>query len=252
MAGLSRTGGLTFDDWRFENLLLLAEQCKWGGRGEISSMANHQCSAAFGILAALTMAACGNNSTAGGQGSDVPAATTTNQPGNAQAAEGTPMGKRAAPLPVRRLSDEEVKTRITPLLSADEQLAHAVFEGPFGPEQGVTLVLTSSSKKGPSRLLGWVLLGAENKRIDLPDLSDSQYIDAVSAVVPVNIDDDAATEIVILATLISGAGPTAGQPFPHNLVLDWDGSKFVRLAEIEKKIAESTTAEDVNKKVKRP
>jgi hypothetical protein len=258
MAGRSRTGALTFEDWRFENLLLLVEQCKWGSRGEISSMVNHQWNAAFGFLAALTIAACGNSSTAGGQGSDVPVATTANQTENAPPmkapplGEGTPMGKRAAPVRVRQLTDDEVKTRITPLLGADEQLAHGVFEGPFGPEQGATLVLTSSSKNGPSRLLGWVLLGAEKKRIDLPDLSDSQYIDAVSAVVPVNIDDDSATEIVILSTLISGAGPTAGQPYPHNLVLDWDGSKFVRLAEVEKKIAESTTAEDVNKKIKRP
>lgn len=149
---------------------------------------------------------------------------------------------------VRRLSDNEVNTRITPLLRANETLAHAVFEGPFGPEKGATLILTKVSGEGLPVLGGWVFVGGEDKRADLPELSFSMHIfETVAAVVPLDVDADPALEIIILGTIIGGVGPYSGHYLPHNVVLDWDGAKFVQLSDVEMKIGDAKDVAQVKK-----
>jgi DNA-binding Lrp family transcriptional regulator len=159
----------------------------------------------------------------------------------------------ASPAPpmqrVRRLSDDEVKRRITPLLRANEQLAHAVFAGPFGPEKGATLVLTKVSGEPFPVLGGWVLVGGEDKRTEVPEVwSPGLHIfEKVEAVIPLDVDEDPALEIIILSTILAGGGPYSGHYLPWNLVLDWDGAKFVQLSAVESKIGEAKDAAQVKK-----
>jgi hypothetical protein len=150
---------------------------------------------------------------------------------------------------VRRLSDDEIKTRITPLLRANEKLAHAVFEGPFGPEKGATLILTKVSGEGIPVLGGWVMVGGEDKRTELSEVSFPilHLFENVAAVIPINVDEDPALEIIILATIVATAGPYIGHYLPWNMVLDWDGAKFVQLSEVEKKIDDAKDAAQVKK-----
>lgn len=199
------------------------------------------------VVGVMTIISCQQNSTSGAQGNEArtsPSASAASPAASVNDAKRseTPNKVNVQPPGVQKVSDAEIETRIKPLLKADEKLEHAVFSGPFGPEKGATLVLTSSSKDGPKRLFGFVLVGADNKRIDLPDLSDNQYVDRVDAVAPIDIDGDRALEIIIISTIFSGAGPSAGQEYPHNLILDWDDTKFVRLPAKEQKIANAKTA----------
>jgi hypothetical protein len=209
------------------------------------------------IIGAMTVAGChqdGKSEVRENVKAPVPVSESATPVASVPRAEVTaaaPVSASPAPpmQPVRRLSDDEIKKRITPLVRANEVVAHAIFEGPFGPEKGATLVLTKVSDVGVPTLGGWVILGGEDKRTELSEVSFPvlHYLEKVAAVIPLNVDEDPALEVIILSTIVASAGPYIGHYLPWNMALDWDGRKFVQLSAVEEKIDQAKDAAQVKK-----
>jgi hypothetical protein len=154
-----------------------------------------------------------------------------------------------------QLDAEDTETIVELELKPKEKLAHPIFEGMFGPDFETTFVLYEgeSPEAEERRLQGFVLVprAKVDERINLPDLAtpdeENQALDKVSAVFFDNLDADPAREPIVIASCWG----LQNRNFPCNVALDWNGSKFVRLKAIEKKIENATTAQEAREALKK-
>ena len=173
----------------------------------------------------------GAKSTAAGSTAPARTAQPSKGQGSASARVRPKSTARYAPL-----SDDDVKTLVTPHLGSGEALAHQVFRGPFGPSQDTIVVLTKRDVAGVTKFGGFLLYQVAGKttKLALPDLHDNwagSSIDAVAFMA--EADADRVEEVVIVASYISGAGPEAAKPFHSTTVIDVNGQQVNRLTEME-------------------
>lgn len=137
------------------------------------------------------------------------------------------------------LSDEEVKTLVTPRL-AGEAIAHPPFRGPFGPAQDTVVVIT---KLENGDFGGFVLVskGAATERRDLPILQESWPGESVEALgfVP-ECDGDSVDELVVISKHRSASASTTVAT-----VIDYDGYVFTRQRDVERLTAKAKTIAEV-------
>lgn len=155
---------------------------------------------------------------------------------------------------VERLSDSLVQQLITPRLGPYERLVSPVFAGPFGPAPRAILALTARSPEDPDperrlRFTGFALIDSAGTwlQVALPPLTDAWAGEELLAVLFQNLDADPALEIIVIATYIPAVGPQAAVVFFYNSVLDWDGARYVRLADVERRIEGLRTAAAVRR-----
>lgn len=160
--------------------------------------------------------------------------------------------EKIEPKPFSKLTPEEEKVIVVPHLKPGEELAHAVFRGPFGPAPDAILVIVTTQNEGRTAFSGFVLVPEPggHRREPLPAFGDWEAWE-VSAILLDNLDEDADREPIIMTSYIAGAGPEAAVPFYSNVVLDWNGSAFVRNAELEKKIETLDSAAKIRAALKK-
>lgn len=143
------------------------------------------------------------------------------------------------------VADDEVERAVKPALAEGERLAHAAFRGPFGPTDAGVLALASVG----NGFSGFVL--SSGKRLDLPAFPTDYAGHEIAAVLFEDVDGDGYKEAIVMATWMTGIGPTGAQPFPGNVVFGWDGSSFQRISEVEAKIAQLPDARAVRSALSR-
>jgi hypothetical protein len=200
-----------------------------------------------------------------GSGSERPAAPTPEgAPAAPTPAAPTPEGAPApgAPIPAgdagapdapasaddfRGLSDEELRTLVTPRLRAGEKVAHKAFRGPLGPKPDGILVVVERD----GNVAGFVLVpggkpGDQEQRLELPPLSQG-LLDGVPAVLFVDADAKPGKEAIIMTRQMTGAGPQGAVPRAFNQVIAWNGSAFERLSDVEEALLDLETAAAIRK-----
>jgi hypothetical protein len=73
---------------------------------------------------------------------------------------------------------------------------------------------------------------------------------SLEAVVLDDIDADGTREVIVIATYMTGIGPTGAEPFHSNAVVAWNGSVFVRLRSVEAKVSQLATAAKIRRTLK--
>jgi len=138
-----------------------------------------------------------------------------------------------------RVPDAELPALLGPHGVSPKDLAHAVFRGPMGPAAEAALVITREGG-GRGVFHGRVIAGPRAWSLPIPDVAAPYEIPAVMFE---DADGDPAKEIIILATWMTGMGPTGAHPFPRNVAFDWDGAAFMGVGgEVEAAIAEAPDA----------
>jgi hypothetical protein len=128
-------------------------------------------------------------------------------------------------------------------LRPGEELAHPVQRGSLGPGEDTALVLV----RRDHALAGFVVApgaGGAPARIDLPAL-DQGMLEEIREVFFVDADGRAGVEAVITSLQMTGVGPEGAVPQPFHAVVAWDGARFVRLDEIEARIAGLATRAEI-------
>jgi hypothetical protein len=146
--------------------------------------------------------------------------------------------------PFRALTDDELNRRVQPHLQPGDSIAHAVFEGPFGPADGSLLLIVGRGRGGfAAMVLSGEGQSVERFRVDRlkPSWAESE----ITAVLFEDVDGDGYVEAVVLARYITGAGSTGAVPFQSNSVLDWNGTALITLPKLEAQIEDLETAADV-------
>jgi hypothetical protein len=155
-----------------------------------------------------------------------------------------------APGPVTPGGHGAGAAQATPPLAPGEELAHPVQRGALGPGGDTALVLV----RRDHALAGFVLApgaGGAPARIDLPAL-DEGMLERVREVFFVDADGRAGVEAVITSLQMTGVGPEGAVPRPFHAVVAWDGTRFVRLAEIEARIAGLDTRAEIEAALRSP
>lgn len=143
----------------------------------------------------------------------------------------------------RALSDEEVRTLVTPRLRAGETVVHEAFRGPLGPKPDDVLVVV---ERGGNAAGFVVVPGGTPERMDLPSLSQG-LLDSVPAMLFVDVDGQPGKEAIIMTRQMTGAGPQGAVPRAFNQVISWTGSAFVRLSDVEEALLDLETAAEIRK-----
>ena len=137
----------------------------------------------------------------------------------------------------RALSDGEIDERIQPLLRSSDEIAHAVFEGPFGPAPDVVVAVVDRGTEG----YGAVVI-SEGGAVWLNRLRPNWMAWEIPAILFEDVDGDGNLEAIVLAQYITGIGPTGAVPFHSNSVLDWTGDALVTLPAVEARIEDAASA----------
>ncbi len=147
---------------------------------------------------------------------------------------------RRAAVPVEQLPESLVQRWVDPRLDSNQSRQDPIFIGRLGPSPRTILVLAASG----NLFSGFALADTTRAtpKLALPELSDSAIFNSVEAVLFEPAPGDSAPYIIVIATYITGIGQGGGTPFYHNAVLQWNGTRFVRLPAIEQRIAELQTA----------
>jgi hypothetical protein len=151
------------------------------------------------------------------------------------------------------LSKSEIEKLVEPQLADGEEVlsahfAFAWFEIPSKPDTIVVL-----TNRNTELSLSLLLLGGDGKsEAQLTTLATLSSVDRIETfalfefvdVLFVDVNGDERPEVIVLATYITGIGPTGAVPFQSNSVLAWTGQDIVRLPEVEDTIngLESTDA----------
>lgn len=121
--------------------------------------------------------------------------------------------------------------------------------GPFGPAPDGLLVL---SKDDAGRLGGYVETEFEGAvtRLPLPDLPWA--MSEVHEILFEDADGDGRDDAIILVNAMTGVGPTGAEEFFGAHVLGWNGSEFVHLTEVERKLDRAKSVAAVRKLLRPP
>ncbi len=218
----------------------------------------------------------GTPSTPGTTGPGTPSTPGTPEPGS-PGASGTPSAPGAPPAPgtppapggpadtpstpgtppapsapassgePRALSDDEIRTLVTPQLRAGEKLAHKPFRAPLGPSPDAVLaVVNRDGTAGGFVLVPGASPGGKPERKDLPPLSQG-LLERVPAILFTDADGKPGTEAIIMTLQMTGAGPQGAIPRAFNQVIAWSGSAFVRLSDVEEDLLDLGTAAEIRK-----
>lgn len=147
----------------------------------------------------------------------------------------------------RALTDDEVRTFVTPHLRAGEKLAHKPFLAPLGPIPDAVLAVVDRDGAASGFVLAPAASpGGKPERKDLPPLSQG-LLESVPAVLFVDADGKPGTEAIIMTLQMTGAGPQGAMPRAFNQVIAWSGSAFVRLSDVEEDLLDLETAAAIRK-----
>ena len=140
------------------------------------------------------------------------------------------------------LSKSEIENLVEPQLADGEEvlsahLAFAWFDIPSKPDTIVVLTNRMAELE-----LSMLILGGDSESGEqLTTLATLSSVDRIETftlfefvdVLFVDVNGDERPEVIVLATYITGIGPTGAVPFQSNSVLAWTGQDIVRLPEIE-------------------
>jgi hypothetical protein len=193
-------------------------------------------------LALMVLASCNTSPR-----SAPPAADTTDT--EPSAARDEPQAQTPAPAPNQAPAQAAPgepgagHTQAEPPLNPGEELAYPVQRAALGPGGDATLVLV----RRDHALAGFMLApgaGGAPTRIDLPAL-DEGMLEKVREVFFIDADGRAGIEVVITSLQMTGVGPEGAMARPFHAVVAWDGARFVRLADIEARIAGLSTRAEI-------
>ena len=153
--------------------------------------------------------------------------------------------QRGAVVSVEQLPDSLVQRWVDPRFDSNEGRQDPVFIGRLGPSPRTILVFAASGNEFSGFALADSTPAAP--KLPLPELSDSAIFNTLEAVLFEPAPGDSAPYIIVIATYITGIGQGGGTPFYHNAVLQWNGTRFVRLRTIEQRIEELKTAAAVRR-----
>ena len=137
----------------------------------------------------------------------------------------------------RALSDVEIDLHVRPFLRDGDQIAHAVFEGPFGLLPDTVLAILDRGVDGYA-----AVVVSDGRAVRLDRLRPAWAAWDIPAILFEDVDGDGTLEAIILAQYITGAGPTGAVPFFANSVLEWTGAALVTLPDVEERILQAETS----------
>jgi hypothetical protein len=210
-------------------------------------------SSALRAVLALTLACCASPpppTAAPAPEVPVPVATVVasaapSAPAPSASAAPPPSSPPASAGSFQQLTEDESRRLVTPHL-AGAKLAHPAFRGPFGPSSASIVAVTATADAPPADFAGLVVL-PDGKVLKLPALHDHWSGWEVHAVLFEDVDGDGAKELIVIAEYVTGIGPEGAIPFFYNSVVRWDGSAFVRVPAVEKRLERATDAAGVRK-----
>jgi hypothetical protein len=163
--------------------------------------------------------------------------------------------KNAAAVPaasrIQRLPDSLAQTIFSSFLQDSESLELPAFAAPLGPVPRTLLAVTNARPAGGSHggFAAIALIDSAGgwRAVRIPCFNPDLWSAQLLAVLFENMDADSALETVIMATYSSGIGADGAKEWPYNFVLDWNGTGFVRLPKVERRIAGLATAAEVRR-----
>jgi hypothetical protein len=132
--------------------------------------------------------------------------------------------------PVAPLNNAQARAFAETHLMPDENLQPFVFSGVVGRSESV-IALVENDGQLSAFLVDVSVEGG--RRVELPALHENWTFDALQEVLFEDVDSDGATELLVVATYVTGLGPEAGQLFPSVSILDWTSDGVVRRRDIE-------------------
>jgi len=126
---------------------------------------------------------------------------------------------------------EVYNPRLGPKMKAGSEIAHTVFEGPFGPSPKSLFAIT----KRKDATFYVLVMGEDGKGWPAGPLAEPGVAHAheVQAVSFFDADGNGTTDALVMATYISGRG---GKAFNVNVLLKWTDLGMRRLLKLEPKI----------------
>lgn len=141
---------------------------------------------------------------------------------------------------------DSAKTAIQ--LGPGEQMAHKVVVGALGPWQQASVWLTQPDTIDDGPYSGRVVdADGSVHRLPAPDEPESAFMMKVRAVMFRNVDQDSAKELIVLFSA-ARIGPQQA-PYYAACVYKWNGTAFVRMADIESRLRGARTAGDVTQRL---
>ncbi len=192
------------------------------------------------LVGALLMTACSGGAPDDGNravssGPEQPAEQAAEEATEQAAEEATEVPDEALGPLGSVVPDSILDLRVWPHLQAGEEIKTDVIVGPPWVDGTATIVGVLHALDSGGNPRGFELLvvtASGTTRIPLADawwegeqVEPSWMGDRVEAVFFADVDGDATLEVIVLATYMTGIGPTGAQPFFSNDVLDWvDGA----------------------------
>ena len=151
---------------------------------------------------------------------------------------------------VEQLPDSLVERLVTPRLAPDETVLPPVFVGSLGPRQRTILAFTDSVETYG----GFTLMDSSGTWVQhrLPWLAEDDVGASLDAVLFDTSPGDSVPRIICIVTYIYSRGSHSGEEYHKNAVLRWDGSQFVHLPDVERRIEQLTTAAAVRRVLRAP
>lgn len=134
-------------------------------------------------------------------------------------------------------------------LAPGEQMAHKGVVGALGPWKRASVWLTQSDTVDEGPFTGRVV-GADGRVHPLPppDEPEPLFRMKVRAVMFRNVDPDSGKALIVLYSA-ARIGPRQ-EPYYAACVYRWDGTSFVRVADIETQLRGAKTASDVTRRLR--
>lgn len=134
-------------------------------------------------------------------------------------------------------------------LAPGEQMAHKVVVGALGPWKRASVWLTQSDTKDDEPYTGRVVdVDGRVHPLPPPDEPESVFMMKVRAVMFRNVAPDSGNALIVLYSAVR-IGPRQ-TPYYAACVYRWNGTSFVRVADIETKLRGAKTAADVTRRLR--